>query len=241
MKKQLIAMPHGDALQWFDGAVAIDAPPADAELLLAVPAERVLLREVTFSRAERRLLRQTIPYTLEEQLLGEVDDNHFALGPIEQDRVAVAVVERDWLAALLARCAQAGFDIRRAVPEQLLLPWQPQQWSLRADAQRWLLRHGRWRGFALEPESAALALQLLLDAGEAPPQQLLIDSELPFEQLLSQLPESLRAIATPLGEAALARQSAATAAGLIDLQQGLFARALPWRRWWRQWRWPAFA
>lgn len=240
MKRQLIATPHGDELQWYDGAAAVDAElagavPTDAERLLSVPAEQVLLREVAFTAAERRLLRQTVPYTLEDQLLDEVDDNHFALGPAAAGQVAVAVVRRDWLATWLERCAQLGLDIQRVVPEQLLLPWQPEQWSLRATAERWLVRCGRWRGFALEPESAALALQLLLDEGEVPPRQLLIDSDIALEELLPQLPELLRgvAVAQPFSS------DAADPADWIDLRQGLFARALPWRRWWLQWRWPA--
>jgi len=234
-------MPNGAELQWFDGAAAVEVPPADAELCLSVPAEQVLLREVTFSAAERRLLRQTIPYALEEQLLDEVDGSHFALGPVEGDRVAVAVVKRGWLAEWLARCAQLGLDVQQVVPEQLLLPWQPEQWSLRVTPQRWLVRYGRWQGFALEPDSAALALQLLLDGGEALPRQLLVDSATSLPELLPQVPELLRgiAVAQPLAlqpEAMSLRQG-----DLINLRQGAFVRALPWRRWWLQWRWPAVA
>jgi general secretion pathway protein L len=227
----------GDELSWFDsaGGAVVDATAGDAERLLAVPAEQVLLREVPFTPAERRLLKQTVPYALEEQLLDEVDNSHFALGPVEEGRVAVAVVRRDWLANWLERCAALGLDIQRVVPEQLLLPWQPEQWSLRATRERWLVRYGRWRGFALEPTSAALALQLLLDEGEAVPRQLLVDSDIAFEELLPQLPELLRgvAVAQPL------RSDGAVATDWIDLRQGIFARALPWRRWWWQWRWPA--
>lgn len=248
MKTTLILQPEdGERLHWRtmtgdvagEGGIAeLAAAATDAELVLVVPAQRVLLREVTFEPQERRLLRRTVPYSLEEQLVDDVDEQHFALGTIEGARVPVAVVARQWLADWLQRCAGAGLEVKRALPEQLLLPWREGCWSLRVAPERWLVRCGRWRGFALEPVGAALALQLLLDEAEAPPQQLLVQGDQPLEILLPQLPELLRGIAAVDAEtAALPVPGQPT----LDLLQGAFARVLPWRRWWRAWRWPAAA
>jgi type II secretion system protein L len=218
--------------------LAAAAVAREAELILVVPAQRVLLQDVAFATSERRLLRQTLPYDLEEQLIDDVDRQHFALGAIDGSLVPVAIVEKEWLTAWLLRCDQAGLDIKSVLPEQLLLPWQPGCWSLWPTDERWLVRVDRYRGFALEPASAALALQLMLDGAGELPSKLLIHGT-PTAELLEQLPELLRGMV----EAAEPPQWSVPAAGapIIDLLQGNLARILPWRRWWDQWRRPAIA
>ena len=221
-------------------AAELAAAPAarEADFVLVVPAQRVLLQDVAFAASERRLLRQTLPYDLEEQLIDDVDHQHFALGAIDGSQVPVAIVEKRWFEEWLARCEQAGLDIKRALPEQLLLPWQPGSWSLWPTEGRWLVRIGRYRGFALEPASAALALQLMLDGAADLPERLLVHGE-PSAELLEQLPELLRGMV----ETAEPPQWSPPVEGapVIDLLQGDLARVLPWRRWWDQWRRPAIA
>ncbi|HEY3700033.1 MAG TPA: type II secretion system protein GspL [Spongiibacteraceae bacterium] len=213
--------------------VAAEPAARTAELILVVPAQKVLLQEIAFAAHERKLLRQTIPYSLEEQLIDDVDAQHFALGAIQGEQVPVAIVDKQWLGAWLQQCQQAGLDIKRVLPEQLLLPYREHCWTLIAEPDRWLVRIGAYRGFALEPESAALALQLLLDSAHELPQQLLVHSAQPIEILLPQLPELLR------GSIEVLEQAQPIMAGdvpIIDFLQGAFARTLPWRRWWSQWR-----
>jgi general secretion pathway protein L len=239
----MITAGEDDLLAWTEpgagpqrgSAADLAAAPVarEAELVLVVPAQRVLLQEVAFAASERRLLRQTLPYNLEEQLIDDVDHQHFALGAIDGSQVPVAIVEKQWLAAWLARCEQAGLDIKSVLPEQLLLPWQPGGWSLWATDERWLVRVGRYRGFALEPASAALALQLMLDGAAELPDKLSIYGT-PGAELIEQLPELLRGMV----EVAEAPQLSPPApdAPVIELLQGSLARILPWRRWWDQWR-----
>jgi type II secretion system protein L len=55
--------------------------------------------------------------------------------------------------------------------------------------------------------------------------------------LLPQLPELLRGIVEVLETSA--QEMSPLETPTIDLLQGVFARMLPWRRWWLQWQWPA--
>lgn len=229
----------GEELPRSGSAAELAADPAvpEAELVLIVPAQKVLLQSVAFEAHERRLLRQTVPYSLEEELVDDVAEQHFALGAVGDGEVPVAVVERQWLAEWLQRCAGAGLDIKRALPEQLLLPWRPGCWSLAPGAERWLVRVGPYRGFALEPDSAALALQLMLDSAAELPQRLLVCGAEPDPALLAQLPELLRGIVERSD--APAPHLPAPGEATLNLLQGPFARTLPWQRWWREWRLPA--
>lgn len=210
----------------------------EADLVLVVPAQKVLLQEVAFAAAERRMLRQTLPYDLEEQLIDDVDRQHFALGAVDGLQVPVAIVEKQWLEAWLRRCLDAGLDIKRALPEQLLLPWREGCWSLWPGDDRWLVRVGRYRGFALEPESAALALQLMLDGAAELPEKLLVHG-VATPQLIERLPELLRGAVEQVEPPQWSVP--ANGAPVIDLLQGSFARTLPWRRWWQVWQRPALA
>lgn len=207
------------------------------DLVLVVPAQKVSLHDVPFEAHERKLLRQTIPYSLEEQLIDDVDTQHFALGPAAAAQVPVAIVDKQWFAAWLDKCRAAGFDIKRALPEQLLLPYREHCWTLRAEPERWVVRIGSYRGFAMEPENAALALQLLLDSAAELPQKLLVQTDIPLELLLPQLPELLRGIVEVTSDDFVAPDDNP----VIDFLQGAFARTLPWRRWWLQWRPAAIA
>ena len=217
---------HGSAEEF-----AAEPGARSADLVLVVPAQKVRLQDVPFEAHERKLLRQTVPYSLEEELIDDVDTQHFALGPVAVAEVPVAIVDREWLGAWLQRCRQAGLDIKRVLPEQLLLPYRERCWTLRVEAGRWVVRVGPYRGFAMEADTAALALQLLLDSAEELPERLLVQSDTPIETLLPQLPELMRGAVEVLEGAAPAEDNP-----VIDFLQGAFARTLPWRRWWQQWR-----
>jgi len=254
LKSTVVLTPQSDDLLSWRGATAPGVGSADefaalpashqSDLVLVVPAGKLLLREVGFEPHERRLLRKTVPYALEEQLLDDVDKQHFALGPIDQQRVPVAIVDQQWFATWLRRCTDNGLEIKHAIPEILLLPWQPGSWSLWARQGQWLLRVDRWRGFALEPDSAKLALQILLDDAEQLPQQLRVfvgddaDSNCAAQKLddwQTQLPDLLKGIIELHSTAEITSATSETA---LDFLQGEFARRLPWRRWWLQWRIP---
>lgn len=240
----LLHVGDDDQLHWYTADTAVpargsaqqfaaEADARTADLVLVVPAQKVLLQEIAFAAHERKLLRQTVPYSLEEELIDDVDAQHFALGAIAGDQVPVAIIDKRWLSEWLQQCRRAGLDIKQVLPEQLLLPYRAQCWTLRVEPERWLVRIDAYRGFALEPDSAKLALQLLLDNASELPQRLLVFSDEPIETLSVQLPELLR------GSIEVLEKKPLTLTGdmpSIDFLQGAFARMLPWRRWWLQWR-----
>lgn len=105
--------------------------PADrqAEVVAVVPAQRLswhrvqlpqgsLPRSLGSERAQQRL-RAILESQLEEHLLDEPAQLHFALQPQPDTRapVWVAVCERAWLKAALEALAQTGHVVARIVPE----------------------------------------------------------------------------------------------------------------------------
>ena len=233
----LLHVGDDDQLNFAQGDIAL-AKTRETDLVLVVPAQKVSLQEIAFAPHERKLLRQTVPYSLEDQLISDVDTQHFALGPIASAKadgdahVSIAIIDKQWLGMWLQQCRDAGLDIKRVLPEQLLLPYREHCWTLRVEDTRWIVRVGPYRGFAMESDNAPLVLQLLLDSANELPEKLLVQSDISTDVLAAQLPELLRGSIEVLDPEA----SVADNNPVIDFLQGGFARTLPWQRWWLSWR-----
>lgn len=209
------------------------------ESIFLAPADTVALREVEFNDKEKRLLNRTVPFSLEDDLADDIENLHFALGRAEDHRMPVAVIQQDVMSAWLQDFNEAGLIINAVIPEQTLLPLNENGWTLLVDGERWLVRAGQTQGFALEAQSAGLALQLLMDEAEQLPDTLLVVgvSEDAREDLVVQLPELLRA-RVEWGEAGYwpVIAQANPKAGGWNLLQGDFATSLPFAKMWLQWR-----
>ncbi|MGK0500134.1 MAG: type II secretion system protein L [Oceanicoccus sp.] len=213
-------------------------------LILLAPAEMVALKRADFDDGERKLLRQTIPYTLEDDCVDDVDDVHFALGVPADNSVPLAIIKRGQLQQLIADAEQQQLEVQQLVSELTFLPLPEQGWCLYIEGDRWLLRAGEQQGFALDAATASIALQLLLEEIDFLPEQLWVFTDLENQvAVTNQLPELLRGICQwrdqdywQVVAEAVSQQSSVSG---INLLQGDFARQLPWGKWWVSWRIPA--
>ena len=125
---RLAEAPEGP-VSWLDAGAASDGAVHTGTLMQAaaaasahqvsvlVPAADVLCTEVDVPvRSSSNRLAQIVPYALEEQLVGDLEQQHFAIGRRAADttRTPVAVVSRDRLEAWLSALKDVGI-----VPEQL--------------------------------------------------------------------------------------------------------------------------
>ncbi|WP_101757509.1 type II secretion system protein GspL [Oceanicoccus sp. KOV_DT_Chl] len=240
-KQTIVGDPLAE-LQVGDGERLAQACAANSDAVFLVAAEAVSIKEVAFDEHERKLLRQTIPYTLEEDCLEDVDNVHFALGKVGESTVPLALVSRRIIEESLAGLERQEIAITQLVSELFYLPVADNSWTLMVEADRWLVRVGAYHGFAMDAETASFALQLLLDEAEELPLQLTVYCAADREQaVLNQLPEMLRGIADfqiqdywqIIADGVMQSQLKAKA---INLLQGDFAPSLPWKKWWMHWR-----
>lgn len=208
------------------------------ELVVLMPAEQVTLHEIPFERHERKMLRQTLPYSLEEDLVDDVDELHFALGDVSGETVALAVVAQEKMQEWLEPLQSQGADVDKVIPEVLLIPRADNSWSLLVDGQRWLVRNGDNQGFAMESANVSLALQLLMDASEQLPEALTVYcGEEDQDSINNQLPELLRGIVQWSRDDYWSMiDKGLQQPYQIDLLQGTYAPSLPWKKWWQVWR-----
>lgn len=142
-----------------------------ARVVLLAPTEEVLLTEAALPGRNRQRLLQALPYALEEQLIDDVDQMHFVLGPsLGEGRYSTAVVHRGRLEQWLSLTQVGGIHLDAVIPDVLALPLAEGAWTVFLEAGRVLVRTGPYGGFAATPDTAPMLLAHALGgAGDAVP------------------------------------------------------------------------
>ncbi|MEM1114609.1 MAG: type II secretion system protein GspL [Pseudomonadota bacterium] len=229
----------GDEPTWLDSDEAREQLMATlnehrGSACFAAPGEAVRLLALEISGDEKRHFQRSLPYMLEEQLAEDLELLHFSAMNLEGLRYVVAVCAseqmRDWQAHLTG----LG-DVKRWVPEPLLLPWRDAHWCIVVEDTHAVVRCAQAEGFSVELELLEPLLQARLAEAEEPPGVLVHGQDQELD--LARLPESLRSVAHwRRGGFASAQQVAEAEEASLNLLQGEFAPQLPLGRWWQQWR-----
>ncbi|MHB1098499.1 MAG: type II secretion system protein GspL, partial [Burkholderiales bacterium] len=91
-----------------------DGMPEAEACDVIVPAAKVLLTRAMLPKGNRNRLTELAPFAIEENVIAEPEMNHVAIGPILSDGSAsLAVVDKAWLRAMLARLGSAGANPER--------------------------------------------------------------------------------------------------------------------------------
>lgn len=198
---------------------------------LALPADSIRTLPLSVAPDEVKHLRRALPFMLEESLLEDVAELHFANVSLDNDRQAVAVVRRQmmnqWMATLPEPLKELPW-----VSEALCLPWSPGYCTLIFEAEHVLIRWGEASGARIE----ASLLPALLDS--LPMEHVSIvaycsDEAIVRASLPAALHDGLQIRHGGLSEALLLANADTPGP---DLRQGDFAPRLPYARWWRIWQ-----
>jgi general secretion pathway protein L len=144
------------------------------------PGDTLLTRATLPTRSRARIL-QALPYALEDQLLDEPENLHFAYVREPAGSLAVAVTQRARLNTLLDTLKNNGVRPASLCPGNLALPFYPQAWSAAfVDDELWV-RSGEYEGFvsiaALDTAPPLLLAALKeAQARNAAPQRLVLFS-----------------------------------------------------------------
>lgn len=214
---------------------------------LIVGGSQVVARSLSYQEKEKRHLRKLMPFQLEEEVIGDIDQFHFALGKAESGTVHLLYTERARLAELFAQLADINVEITQAHPAGLL-PEIPQpdsaedepldSWAIHWQDGQVSVHYGDSAGFTVDDRNLPAALELLLQAqnrvDKLPRLSLSAPDENQLEALEQALPASLEGAGGDTRIASL--WDFTPAADCIDLCQGEFSQRLPIERWWKAWR-----
>jgi type II secretory pathway component PulL len=112
-------------------------------IVFAVPSEQVTFLERAVERAERKLLAQSLPYSV------DVDQLHFAHRWLSEERIAVSVIRKSVLEEFQQEPAIAALS--QWIPDVLLLPSDPGQWVIVVEQNRCLARLSDSQAFVCHP------------------------------------------------------------------------------------------
>lgn len=163
-----------DQVQWCELSTVFDASSRemhqgrladidakDAEVWVLLPSEDVVLTEVEVPKANRSRLRQAIPFLLEDKLVDDVDELHFAYpeGTALQP-LPVAVFTNEKLDRWQSWFKNTGITPTWWAPESLILPIADKTWNIVIHHQTAWLQTGRYHAITLDPDNVVLGLQL---------------------------------------------------------------------------------
>lgn len=254
---QILVLRLGDPVSWVivdasgarlgpvtAGAIADAAPLAvERRVIALVPGTDVTLAEPELPARGARLA-QVAPFALEEQLAGDVEDFHFAVGKQAEDgRARVLAVPRERMAGWLAALDSAGLSPEAMYCETLCLPDNPGKAVVVLEGGQLNVQPPAGLPFALsvEPLSEAFALAGL--EGDDRHVQLFVaqqdwEGSRNVIEALREVTGSLEIQLLPDGSLPLLAAGAVTRAPL-SLMCGPFAPRSGFGAQWRRWRLPA--
>ncbi|NOY72132.1 MAG: type II secretion system protein GspL [Gammaproteobacteria bacterium] len=247
------------------GSVAeLDEVTVGARVVLLVPGIDVLLLQAAVPPVNQRKLLSAVPYALEDQLAGDVDQQHFATGSRNDvGLLNTAVVEHERLKDWLFQLKVVGVQTDMVVPDVLAMPYTAGQWTLFLEDHSAMLRTGLQTGLVMDASNASLLYESALrSAQELRPKKVVVydfrtvaddQSELwlpQAESLLhvdSQFPASSEVatlqsdpleveIIQPVEPAIGLLADALDESQVIDLLQGDYSRREQVGKLWRPWR-----
>jgi len=125
----------------------------------------VTVNEISLNEEQRKYATRMVPFLLEDQLVNDVAQLHFALN---KQRDAVAVTDASQFADQLQAIQSDVLSVNQCIPALLVVPYQADTWSLHYDGQVCLIRLGEKSGVAVHENLLPLALERLLAENEKP-------------------------------------------------------------------------
>jgi len=176
--------PHGQVteLNQIPGVGAMTrvhvwTPPADT-----------LLTQAALPTRSRAKIQQALPYALEDQLIGEPDQLHFAYRILENNNLAVAVTARERLQTWISQLTAAGLRPSSFCPAELMLPFTAGSWSAAFHEDELWVRTGTGSGFVCAagadtpPSMLEMMLREAREKDHAPQSLVILQAPSGFDQ-----------------------------------------------------------
>jgi general secretion pathway protein L len=153
-----------------DASALTQMPRAD-EVEAVLPASRVLFARLKLPKVNAATIRELLPYAVEDRLLADPSQIHAVAGATDdKGETVVAVIDREWLQAMLAALARCGIHPARAWCESALLAGGRGDWNLMLGGASGMLVDDDGVGVTFDRDASSglpLALRIALDEASA--------------------------------------------------------------------------
>jgi len=145
-----------------------------ANVIVLVPSEEIFVAEIPLPGKNRKKLIKAVPFAVEDQLVDDVDDLHFALSSVSHNgKYIVTAVENRlieyWDTALKA----AGIHAEIMIPDVLALLDSKESWTVLLESERALVRTPVGM-FSSDIENLPLMLNNLYQEAEQKPEDVTV-------------------------------------------------------------------
>ena len=146
-----------------------------SHVVVLLPSEEIYLANVMLPGKNRKKLLKALPYAVEDQLVDNIDDLHFALGsPAENNYYLVAAVEQKLMGYWDHAFRAAGIRVDEMVPDVSAILATNNDWTIILEPQRALVR-GSNGLFASDISTLPVMLtNLVQQAGDDSPEQITV-------------------------------------------------------------------
>lgn len=142
----------------------LDQLPAETKNLnvyIIAPAHDVLLTQASLPKLNRQRLLQALPYALEEQLIDDVGNLHFAIGEYQTDgTLPVAVVSKEKMQQWIHALKTADIEPLAIIPSTLAIPCSENNGVVYTYDDISVVRTGKYSGFATDSFTLKNMLEL---------------------------------------------------------------------------------
>lgn len=194
-----------------------------------VPSDEVVFYKIALPLNRRYAWAKLAPFALEERIIGELDDFHFALGALQKDgQLPVAAVKKESMDAWMALLLEHSLSPEKIWPDVLAVPYEGGGAVLWHEGGRCLLRLDGQTGVAGSLEWLSALMDLRSDS---------LSKIKVYSDAVDQLPESLRRRAEPLPRplSACMAEPALPPAAAMNLLQGSYRLSSPLTVWFYPW------
>lgn len=123
-------------------------------VVLLIPGTDVLLTHTSIPSRNKKSLLKAIPYSFENQILDDVETQHFAIGTRDKSgNIPVAIIKKSKIERLIDLLQQNNIHANIVTPDILTLPWIPDSWTIFRENNLCLVRTGETTGFSIEKEN----------------------------------------------------------------------------------------
>ncbi|MCV2885808.1 type II secretion system protein GspL [Aestuariibacter sp. AA17] len=118
------------------------------QAIVLIPGSECLMTWVEMPAKASRKALQAIPYMLEDELSGDINEHFFAIGPKVDHSQGVAVIQHRNMVRYKAMLADAEIHPTRILPDTLALPHHEDEWSMVALGDELIVRQDSWKGMS---------------------------------------------------------------------------------------------
>jgi general secretion pathway protein L len=142
----------------------LTAIAGDSHLTVIIPAQDVLLTQANVPKLSQQRLLQALPFALEDQLLTDVNELHFAVGAYQANNtLPVSVVTQQKMRAWLNLLKEFSLSPTIMIPASLALPLTENHWQVAIKDDVAIIRMDLYNGFACDKNNLAPLLALKLN------------------------------------------------------------------------------